>query len=113
MHVQVKDFLPAIMIAVDNEPIAALCYSLLLGDFPRRQEQPSRHALIFFNEVVDGGNLFVGDDENVYGGYRVDIAESRNQIVLVDNSRRQLTADDPGKYSGQTSRSFDRAGRFY
>ena len=44
-------------------------------------------------EIIQRGDLFLRDDENVSGGLCIDIAESQGLIVLIDDVGRNLAVD--------------------
>jgi hypothetical protein len=59
MHVQMIDLLPAISVAVDDEPIAILSDSFLPGQPRGHQQHPSGQLFIIFRQVVGGRDFFV------------------------------------------------------
>lgn len=111
VHVQMVDFLAAIAIAIDDEPVAALGDALLLSDLSRRQQQTPRHLFVLIRQVIHRGDLFIGNDQNMDRGQRANIPKCGHQFVLINDGPRQLAADYPGKDAGQRAHSFCGLGR--
>ena len=57
-------------------------------------EQVPQHGFVLLTDVVDRGDELVGNDQNVHGALRVDIAERRHALVLKHDIGRHFAADD-------------------
>lgn len=83
MQVQVKDCLTTMDPVVHDQPVPATGQPFLGGQLLRRQDHVPDQLLIPGVKIVDRSNMTVRNDEDVGGGKRVDVAESRHQIIAV------------------------------
>ena len=90
---EVGHYLPRFRPAVDGHPVAAFGNALLSG-------HPVGHLYHLPNErhfgvghVRQGGDMFPGDDQQMHGGYWVDIVENDDIFVLVKEFRGYFPAD--------------------
>src|SRR5690606_10840653 len=93
VHVEVVDLLAAMLVAVDDQPVPLL-QALLLRYLRRRREHAAQRGLVLGPDVVGGGDQRAGHDQHVGGRPGADVTERRDEIVLVDDVRRDLAADD-------------------
>jgi len=91
---QVIYLLAAIRIAIDDQPITALCDALLPGEIARHDEHVSDQRFILVDNVVGGGDGFVRDNQYMYGGRGSDVQKSDHARIAMEHRRRQITADD-------------------
>src|SRR5690554_4128897 len=98
MHVQVKDFLPRISTAVDQQTIATLCNSQVAGNLLCDHEHVTEHRFVFFGHIIHCGDFFVRHDQDVNGRDGVDVFECRHSVILKDDLRRDFVRDDFGEY---------------
>ena len=94
VHVQVIHHLPAVLVAVDDEPEA------VFGDaFGFRESRatmnmwPSVRSSSSLTSLTVGNRL-VGNDQHVHRRLRADVAERGDAVVLVDDGGRNLAGDD-------------------
>lgn len=75
--------LPCVRPAVDGHPVTAFGNTLLPGHLIGCPGHLPDERGIFIGHVRQGGDMFPGDDEQVYWGQGVDIAEDDNILILV------------------------------
>ena len=97
VHVDAEDLLIGVTVAVDGEAVAAFGDPFLGGQLFGDGEHPAEGRFIFGRDIVHGGDFLVGDDEDVGGGNRVDVAEGGDKLILVDNVSGYFTRDNFGK----------------
>ncbi len=91
------DRLSSVMTTVDD-------YSISIGQFQipgqvaNRAIQMADQLLILVRDVVDRGDFFPGNHQQVNGRLSIDVFDCNAQIVLVDDVRRQLAVDDSLEY---------------
>jgi hypothetical protein len=103
VHVQVIDLLSAVPVAVDDEPVAILGDALAAREVARDDEHMTDQCLIAVGDVVRRRYRLVGNDQDVGRRPRMDVAEGRDALVLVDDVRRQFAPDDAleeGRHGG-------------
>src|SRR4051812_47368838 len=100
MHVQVIHHLPAMLVAVDDEPEAILRDAFLPGDVARHYEHVAERGLVFGAHVVDRGNRLVRHDQHVHARLRTDVAERGHALVALHDGGRYLPGDDLLEYRG-------------
>ena len=74
---QVVDDLAAFLVAVDDQPVAALGDAFLLRQFPRHDHHVTDEFLVVLADVVDGGDFPVRDDQDMYRRRRRDVNGDR------------------------------------
>jgi hypothetical protein len=94
VYVQVGHQLSGVRTAVNGQPVTAFSYSLFPGDLVGRPDHLPQERYIFVRQVRQRWYMLYGQDEYVYGGYRVDIREGEHLFVTVDNFRRYLSRGD-------------------
>src|SRR5690606_29340070 len=94
VQVQVIDLLPAVRVAVDDQPVAVLGDALLAGQVARHHEHPADQRRVFVSDVVGGGNDLVRDDQDVHRCARVDVAKGGDLFILIEDVRGQFAGRD-------------------
>lgn len=89
-----RHFLPAIGVAVEDQPIAALGEADVAGDPVGGQDHLRDQGLISVSEVRNGLDMSLGDDLNVLGRLWADVAEGYEVVILSDFGGRNLAGDD-------------------
>jgi hypothetical protein len=92
--VQVVHHLPAVIVAVDDEPETVFGDAFGPGDVTSHDEHVAQGALVLVGHVVDRGDRLVRNDEHVHRRLRTDVAEGRDPVVLVHDGGRDFTRDD-------------------
>ena len=83
----------AITPVVDDESKSAL-RKIQLGRYrPCLEKQMSQERLIFMRRLPDSRDRLLGDDQDVHWRLRIDVPESEDQLVLIDDIGRNLTGD--------------------
>jgi hypothetical protein len=100
MHVQMKYFLTAIAIAVDQQAITILGHTLVLGDFGSHGEQVTNQLFVISRQIVDRWNLFIGYDQYVDWRLGLNVLKRRYLVILIDNVCRNFTLNNFGKDRG-------------
>src|SRR6266516_2700097 len=97
VEVHVIDHLATFRPAAHAHTIAAIRETLGLAQTPRYQETPTDDLDVILLHRHDGGDVALGDDEDVDGRLRVDVLEGEDGVVLVLDLRRALAGHDPAK----------------
>jgi hypothetical protein len=93
MEVEVTHTLPAVRSSVDHNPVAILQTFLFSKVFYGHQDIPHQ-PLILRLEISQALDVLLGNDQDMGGRLRVDIAECRQLIGLQQKLCPQLTAAD-------------------
>jgi hypothetical protein len=97
VKVDVEDGLPRIAVRVEERPESAL----VKAGGPRKSGGAARHladeAVVLRREIVERGYVRLGDDQQVKRGLRIDVFERQQPVVLEDDSRSNVAADDPAE----------------
>ena len=94
MHVQVKNFLAAVFVAIDDQAVAVVGDALVPRDSCRHSEQPSQGRFVLFPGIVRGGDFHFGNDQDVNRRLRGNIAKGQHEFVFIDNIGRDIFGDD-------------------
>ncbi len=88
----VKDGLTSIGVRVDHCAIPTVGNTLLLRDFGG--EDGHSPDDLWVAKLVERWHVLAGDDQNMRGRLRIDVAEGNAVIGLRDDLRGNLVADD-------------------
>ena len=69
---------------IDNRSIASGDDAELIGESRRDQCQVAQQRLIFGRRLVERGDVFFRNDQNVRGRLRIDIVEGEREVVFID-----------------------------
>jgi DNA polymerase III subunit delta len=94
---QVIHLLPAVAVAIDDEPVTSLGNAELAGKVTRHDKHAPDQRPVGVADVVGCGDGLVGDDEDMHGRPGLNVPEGRDFLVAVDNIGRQLPGDDAFK----------------
>ena len=83
MHVQVKNLLSCVTVAVYQQPVPVFGNPFLFGDDFGNGEHMTDQGFVFWPDIVDRWYFFVGNDENMNGRLGIDVPEGRNFLILV------------------------------
>ncbi len=97
---QVKDFLPCIAFAIDDETVATLGNALLRSNLLRHDEHVPKCLLLIGRDIVHSGDFDVRDDEDMHRGKRVNIFKGGHTVILINNGGWEFVGDDFGKDGG-------------
>lgn len=97
VKVNMKDRLARPLLAVHDQAITVLGQALVRGDLGGRKHQLRQDLGMVRSEVVGGGDVPAGDDQDVNRSLGADVTKPDHQIVLEDGVSLQFTAGDPAK----------------
>jgi len=83
VEVHVHNFLVAVFARVHNQAVTGLGDTFLSGQITHDGEHVPGNGFVFIGEGVVVGDVLLWDDEDVSGGYRVDISEGGDHFVLM------------------------------
>jgi len=92
--VEVGDGLPSVPAVVDDHPEPILGEAFLFRDDPDPGEEMAEEILVGGIGLPDAHDQFPGDEEEMHGGLRGDVAEAETEVVLVDDIARYFTIGD-------------------
>ena len=75
MHVDMVNFLAAVAVAVDDQPVAIVGEAFIAGNLRRDGHHPAQGQLMIGGDVIYGRNQNVRDNQNV-GGSRKAVTSS-------------------------------------
>ncbi len=90
----VKDFLAGVGVAICHEPVSAFFHPEYCGDLGYGGENFAYDDAVVGMNVIEGGDVFFGDDENVLGRGRMNVLEGNTHIVFINSFGRDLSIDD-------------------
>lgn len=91
------DFLAAVAVTVDDQAIAVVGKTFITRNFRRDGHHATQRQLVLRGDVVDGRNQDIGDNQNMGRRLRRNIAKGGNKLILINNIRRDLPANDFAK----------------
>ena len=91
-----RNALSAVGAVIDDEPepLGSLADAELAGNFSCGKEERTQGGLVIRLGFANAGNDFLGNDENVDRGLRLNVVERSDKVVLVNEGRRDLSSDD-------------------
>ena len=92
MEVQVMDTLSGLLTNIGDNAVAV--QTQLLGDLGNDGEDVSYYSGVILGYFSHGGNMGLGDDQEVRGSLRIDVIKGKADLVLVDFVGRDLTFGD-------------------
>ncbi len=90
----VKDVLTGVAGRVEDDPVARLGDALFAGRPARREEELPEEVLRAVGNVVERGEVGLGDDQDVDRRLRPDVVEGEDALGLEEDLGRDLPADD-------------------
>lgn len=93
----VKDFLPGTFPGTDEQSVVV--HVVFLGQITGNGQHPSKYSLVLRGNVLHRGDVFLGNDEQVFFGARVDVVERHAKLVFVFEFGWDLFGDDFAEYA--------------
>ena len=97
VDVDVRHALHGIWAGVHNQTVAALGDTFLLGNQPRRPQQPPGDLVVPVLQVVGRRDVLIRHDQHVDWRPRLDVSEGGYLIILVDDRGGDSSSDDAAK----------------
>ena len=94
MEVKMKNFLAGITARIEDDPVAALTDPFFPGDLPGPEKDLPEQGFRSVGGVVEGGEVVLGDDQDVDRRLGPDVLEDEDALVLEEDLGRDLLADD-------------------
>jgi hypothetical protein len=96
MDVEMRHGLAGIAAMVDDEAEAFVpsLNAELFGDATRGEQQSAERGLIFRHGLANTWDELLRHDQDVNGSLRINVVEGRDEVVLIDERRGDLTVDD-------------------
>jgi hypothetical protein len=91
MKMQVVYNLTGILAGVCNHPVAGFGYPCSLCDVLDSGEDMPKQCGLLSVQIICGGEVHFGNDQNVDGGLGLNVMERQDLFVLVDLAARDLT----------------------
>lgn len=93
MQMEVVHRLAPLGPGADDDPIA-FSEPLLMGDCGGCVQQPAQQSFVSWLSMGQGGQMLLGNDEDVNRGARIDVVEGEDLIVFPDLFRGYGPGDD-------------------
>ena len=97
VKMDVKDFLTGISGRVENDPVPFFIDPQVPGDLAGPEQDMPENVLFFFWNVIEGCKMFLGNNQDVDRGLRIDVIEGDNTIVFEYQLGRNLIVNDLAK----------------
>src|SRR5436305_8503391 len=94
MQVNVIHALAGLRSLVKDESVTVAIHLPFVGDAVGHLHHPGQHRTLVPGEIVDGGNVLLGDDEHVGRRHRPDVLEGDDIVVAEDFLRGNLPGED-------------------
>jgi hypothetical protein len=114
MQMEMQYCLSTMRAGVDDESVTFFRNALLHSQCFRHHDHMSDQRLIPGLQFIDRGDVPVGNNEQVCGGYGMNIAKSRYQVIAINDLGGSLTGDNLAKDTGHNCLGLgDLLGRSY
>jgi len=100
MHVNMIYGLPCIGAVVNDHAITRISDAKLAGEPARDHEQLAHNFDVAFTQLVYCTNVLARNDQHMYRRSRVNIVKGHDVIILVRETRRDVTAGNPTEKTG-------------
>src|SRR5205085_5824328 len=94
MEMQMRDRLAGIGADVRDEPPSRFLDLLRVGEMGRSAHDLRQDTGVVLSDLGEGGEVLLRDQQDVRGGLRLDVAERKDRVGLVDDVRGDLPNDD-------------------
>lgn len=91
---QMRHGFAGVRAVVEDEPKTILREAEFLRDLARLEHQVAENLVIFSRRFGDAGNGFLRNQQNVRRGLRVDVAKGDDEVVFINDLRRDFARDD-------------------
>ena len=95
VEVKMGNRFSAVRSVVDDQSVSVWLQFQLAGDFLGGREEVAENFMMFRRDSGMSGMVLLGNQQNVDGGLRGDIAKSEDVVVLVDDVSLRFSGDDP------------------
>ena len=92
-----KHGLTCTLVHIEHGSVPGLMRSPFPGDPRSRLKHMAHKCIVGGTELIQRGDVFLRDDQNVNGRLRIDIFESHDILVFVHFRRRDLAGNDFAK----------------
>lgn len=100
---EVKDRLPAVAALIENEPVAVGRQTFLRCQLGGGGEEGGQQGRVPGGQGGHSVEMLIGNDQNMRGRLRVNVAEGGDQVILIDDSGRQISGGDLAEKAGHKS----------
>jgi len=83
--------LPSVTVTIENSPVTAIGDSPLGGDLLCREVHFPQHFPIIIRNIIGGGYMLAGNNQNVMRRLGIDVIESEDRIIFMDDITGDLT----------------------
>jgi hypothetical protein len=94
MEVDVEHAIARVGPGVEDESEAPLRQAKIPGEVAASPNQRSHERIVLGGQVQKAREVFLGDQQDVDGGFGPDVVEGQNGVVLVDHPRGDPARDD-------------------
>ncbi len=94
MHVDMVNFPAAVAVAINDQTVAIVGKTFIAGDLRRDGHHPAQRQLMFGGDVIHGRNQNIPGQSECGWVPAGDVAKSGHKLILIDNIRRDLPAND-------------------
>lgn len=99
VQVEMKDGLPAVLSRICDDAIPTPVEPLFPCDLCGCKEEASRETLILGAEIIHRTDMNPWNQENMRGSLRIEVLESDNIIVFVDDPGRDRSCRNAAEYA--------------
>ncbi len=96
---QMIDALPAVLIAVHDQAVAVFSQPLFTGQSLRRTYQGSQQGGLFWRDIIEGGIVMFGNDQQVHRGLWEQVFKCDDMLILINNISVYVVLSNFTKYA--------------
>jgi hypothetical protein len=94
VHVQVENDLPTVCAGVDDQAVAGSRDPFLFGKLFGDREESTHQGFVLGQNVIDRDNVFDRYDQEMGGRDRVEVTESDDFFIFINDGSRRFPFDD-------------------
>jgi hypothetical protein len=94
MVMEMKDGLARVVAAVYDHAKTVFGDALFVGELGDQTEDIGKDIAIALLEVQQSGDVLTRDDQDMHGGFRINIPEGEHRVVPINNLRFDLAVND-------------------
>jgi hypothetical protein len=94
VEVQVKHRLPGLGSVIDHHPVAPRFDAALAGELRRDRQQVAEELFLLWRKILQRDEMLPGNHQQVDGGLRVNVLDSKAGVIFVNESGGNLPFED-------------------
>lgn len=97
MQMKMENCLSTISAIINDQPVTILIETLVFCYQSGGIKQVSHKLFIFRGQILDSGQMFFRDQQQMHGSLGLDIMKNQQMFILMNNPGRAFVSNNPAK----------------